>query len=95
MPYEILELIESDEALSTCQIFNAEVCYGGGLVYRTTDDKLRDAIDDFILENDVAGYFLGVCKGFKQFGLCVSVMETMFSNPSDERTKAYLTGKMG
>ena len=32
MPYEILELIEKDETLSTCQIFNAEVCYGNGLV---------------------------------------------------------------
>ena len=28
MPYHVLELIESDETLSTCQIFNAEVCYG-------------------------------------------------------------------
>lgn len=28
MPFRILELIESDETLSTCQIFNAEVCYG-------------------------------------------------------------------
>lgn len=30
MPYEILNLIESDETLTTCQIFNAEVCYGSG-----------------------------------------------------------------
>ena len=30
LPYNILELIESDETLSTCQIFNAEVCYGSG-----------------------------------------------------------------
>ena len=35
MPYEILNLIESDETLSTCQMFNAEVCYGSGLVYNT------------------------------------------------------------
>ena len=74
MPYEILELIESDETLSTCQIFNAEVCYGSGLVYRTTDEKQRDAIDDFFLENDIAGYFLGVCQDFKHFGFCVSVI---------------------
>ena len=32
MPYRILELIDSDETLSTCQLFNAEVCYGSGLV---------------------------------------------------------------
>ena len=30
MPYKILDLIESDETLSTCQIFNAEVCYATG-----------------------------------------------------------------
>lgn len=31
MPYHILNLIEKDETLSTCQLFNAEVCYGSGL----------------------------------------------------------------
>ena len=36
LPYRILDLIESDETLSTCQLFNAEVCYGSGLVYATT-----------------------------------------------------------
>ena len=30
MPYNIIDLIESDETLSTCQMFNAEVCYGIG-----------------------------------------------------------------
>ncbi len=30
MPYNILKLIEDDETLSTCQQFNAEVCYGSG-----------------------------------------------------------------
>ena len=28
MPYHIINLIESDETLATCQMFNAEVCYG-------------------------------------------------------------------
>ena len=37
MPYNILELIESDETLSTCQMFNAEVCYGSGLEYNTDE----------------------------------------------------------
>ncbi len=31
----IIDLIESDETLSTCQMFNAEVCYCSGLVYDT------------------------------------------------------------
>ena len=34
MPFDILKFIEDDETLSTCQIFNAEVCYGNGLVYK-------------------------------------------------------------
>ncbi len=33
LPFRVLDLIESDETLSTCQLFNAEVCYGSGLVY--------------------------------------------------------------
>ena len=35
MPYDIIDLIERDETLATCQIFNAEICYGSGLVYDT------------------------------------------------------------
>ena len=35
MPYNIIDLIERDETLATCQIFNAEICYGSGLVYDT------------------------------------------------------------
>ena len=37
MPYKIIDLIEADETLSTCQVFNAEVCYGSGLHYCTKD----------------------------------------------------------
>ena len=33
MPFDILKLIENDETLSTCQMFNAEVCFGSGLRY--------------------------------------------------------------
>ncbi|MBO5279972.1 MAG: hypothetical protein J6B55_02000 [Clostridia bacterium] len=32
MPFNILDLIEKDETLATCQCFNAEVCYGSGLL---------------------------------------------------------------
>ena len=32
IPYHVLNMIEKDETLSTCQMFNAEVCYGNGLV---------------------------------------------------------------
>ena len=76
MPYEILNLIEGDETLSTCQMFNAEVCYGSGLVYNTdkSTTKTREQVDDFFLENNIAGYFLGVCQDFKHFAFCVSVI---------------------
>ena len=35
MPYNIPDMVEKDETLSTCQMFNAEVCYGSGLQYRS------------------------------------------------------------
>ena len=45
MPYHILNLIESDETLATCQMFNAEVCYGSGLEYNTEEcSVVRDGI---------------------------------------------------
>ena len=76
MPYKILDLIESDETLSTCQIFNAEVCYGSGLVYDTAGAKAKtkDLVDEFLLNNDLPSYFLGVCQDFKHFGFCVSII---------------------
>ena len=53
MPYNIIDLIESDETMSTCQMFNAEVCYGSGLVYDTelATAQVRAQVDDFMLEN--------------------------------------------
>lgn len=76
MPYKILELIESDETLSTCQLFNAEVCYGSGLVYDTTQakPKVQQEVNDYLMDNDLASYFLGVCQDFKHFAFCVSVI---------------------
>ena len=76
MPYNIIDLIESDETLSTCQMFNAEVCYGSGLTYDTTQAtaQTQQAVDDFTADNDLASYFLGVCQDFKHFGFAVSVI---------------------
>lgn len=76
MPYKILDLIESDETLATCQMFNAEVCFGSGLVYDTKEanNKTRLQVDDFCMDNDLAYYFLGVCQDFKHFAFCVSVI---------------------
>ena len=76
MPYNILDMIEKDETLSTCQIFNAEVCYGSGLQYNTSrcTTQVQEQVEDFLLANDLASYFLGVCQDFKHFGWCVSVI---------------------
>ena len=76
MPYKILELIESDETLSTCQLFNAEVCYGSGLVYDMTEAKrnVQLEVKDYLMDNDLPSYFLGVCQDLKHFAFCVSVI---------------------
>lgn len=76
MPYDILQLIEDDETLSTCQMFNAEVCYGSGLVYNCNDadNVTREQVQEFLMDNDLASYFLGACQDLKHFGFAVSVI---------------------
>ena len=84
LPYNVLKKIEDDETLSTCQLFNAEVCYGAGLQYNTDacTDAVKDQVEDFCLDNNIASYFLGVCQDFKHFGWCVTVILL-----NDKRTK--------
>ena len=76
MPYDVLSLIESDETMSTCQMFNSEVCYGAGLRYNT--DACAPAVvgevSDFMLDNDMPNYFLGVCQDLKYYAFAVSVI---------------------
>ncbi len=76
MPFDIMKLIEKDETLSTCQLFNAEVCYGSGVQYCLKEATSATAaeVEDFLLDNDLAYYFLGVCQDFKHFGFAVSVL---------------------
>jgi hypothetical protein len=77
MPFKILNLIEKDETLATCQVFNAEVCYGSGLQYNCSESAaayVRDEVENFMLDNDLASYFLGVSQDFKHFGFAVSVI---------------------
>ena len=76
MPFNILDLIEKDETLATCQCFNAEVCYGAGLRYDTciASAQVKREVEDFTLDNDLASYFLGVSQDFKHFGFAVSVV---------------------
>ncbi len=76
MPFDLLALVEKDETLATCQCFNAEVCYGSGLRYDTciATANVRNEVEDFLLDNDLAAYFLGVSQDFKHFGFAVSVL---------------------
>ncbi|MGN1247429.1 MAG: hypothetical protein ACI4UO_02450, partial [Paludibacteraceae bacterium] len=76
MPYDIISKVEDDETLATCMQFNAEVCYGAGLQYNTDrcTPQVRDDIEDFLLQNDLASYFLGVCQDFKYFAFAVSAL---------------------
>lgn len=76
MPFDLLALVEKDETLATCQCFNAEVCYGSGLQYCTTETSaaVKSQVEDFLLDNDLAAYFLGICQDFKHFGFAVSVL---------------------
>ncbi len=76
LPYNLIDLIEKDETLSTCQIFNAEVCYGSGLKYCTgaATEAVRAEVDDFLLDNPMPDYFLGVCQDLKHFNFAVTVI---------------------
>lgn len=76
MPYHIMDLIEKDETLSTCQVFNAEVCYGNGLRYCTkaASASVQSEVEDFLLDNPMPDYFLGVCQDLKYFNFAVSVI---------------------
>lgn len=76
LPYNLLDLIEKDETLSTCQIFNAEVCYGNGLRYDTSlaSPAVAEQVHNFLLDNPLPDYFLGVCQDFKHYNFAVSVI---------------------
>jgi hypothetical protein len=91
MPFDMIKLIESDETLSTCQMFNAEVCYGSGLVYQTEKCKpqVQEEVEDFFLDNNMATYFLGVCQDFKHFGFAISVI---ILNESGNKIERFILG---
>lgn len=76
MPYDIIRLIESDETLSTCQVFNSEICYGAGLRYCTeaATPAVASQVEEFLFDNSLPEYFLGVCQDLKFFNFAVSVI---------------------
>lgn len=76
LPFRIIDLIEKDETVATCQEFQSEVCYGSGLTYdcSAASQPVSDEVEEFLVGNQMAKYFLGVCKDFKYFGFAVSVL---------------------
>lgn len=76
LPYDIIRLIEADETLATCQLFNAEVCYGSGMRYCTeaATESVKKEVEEFLIDNPLPDYFLGVCQDLKHFNFAVSVI---------------------
>ncbi len=54
MPFDIIDLIDRTKTLATCQMFNAEVCYGSGLQYDTAQaaDTVAADVRTFCFDND-------------------------------------------
>ena len=75
MPYNILELIECDETLSTCLMWNAQMCYGNGLTYSTDNvsKKVRSEVDEFLLDNQLPSIFMGMAQDLKYWGFAITV----------------------
>lgn len=76
MPYKIMDLIEQDETVSTCLMWNAQMCYGSGLQYNTDEatNKVADEVEEWLLENSLPTYFLGVAQDMKHWGFAISVI---------------------
>lgn len=76
LPYRIIDLIEEDETLATCMVFNAELCYGSGLEYCTEGASPRtvSAVEKFVDENALPQFFLGAAQDMKYFNFAVSVI---------------------
>lgn len=92
-PYQIIDKFEEDETMSACSAFQSEVCYASGLRYTIKDQQAFMAadtqrqIDQFFLDNDMAAYFLGVCRDIKMFEFSVSVI--ILSNDGSQITNIY------
>lgn len=82
LPYNILTKIEQDETVSSCQTFNAEILFGGGVEYDTencsTDTKAM--IEEFFEENSIASAWLGCCQDIKHYAFSVVIISMNADN---------------
>lgn len=77
MPYRLIDRFEEDETLDVCAAFQSEVLYASGLRYvlpPACPPSISEEVDDFFDDNDMASYYLGVCKDLKRFEFSVSVL---------------------
>lgn len=74
MPFDILDLIETDEVMTACQNHNIRTLYAGGLRYECEGDEPLREMQRFIRHNDLNRYYMGVCTDMRYWGWCVSVI---------------------
>lgn len=72
MPFNIMELIDDDETISTCMNFNAEVAFAAGIRYENT--RMQKEVDVFTKRNNLSRIFFGHCSDMKMFDFCVSLI---------------------
>ena len=77
MPYDILEKIEEDETINTCQQHVIKNCYAAGLEYVIPEDATEAVtkdVKDFCMRNDLSSYYLGVCTDMKFWQFAVTLV---------------------
>ena len=76
MPYDILDQIEEDETINTCQQHNIKNCYAAGLEYvvpESANKAIQDGVENFLMRNDLCSYYLGVCTDIKFWQFAVTI----------------------
>lgn len=76
MPFDIMDLVDADETVSTCMDVSTESLFASGvdLVADGAAADVADAVDEFELSVDLQSYWLGLSRDFTQFGFAVSVI---------------------
>ena len=76
IPYKILDQIEQDETINTCQQHNIKNCYAAGLEYVlpvNAKKSVRDGVKRFMLHNDLTSFHLGMSTDMKFWQFAVTL----------------------
>ena len=77
IPYKILEQIETDETITTCQQHNIKNCYAAGLEYvvpENASQEIKDEVKRFMLHNDLTSFHFGESTDMKFWELGVALL---------------------